>query len=1190
MRRYLLGQLAEGDAEEVELRLLADADLSDRLEAAESELIDQYLEGELPTEERAQFEIYFLKAPERRDDLALTAALRNAARKRASDERPVTHPAISGTRSGARHFFAPVYLKAAAVVIIALGMGLGAWFFVLRRPSDGQAMADLRAAYRDQRLIEARVTGLGYAPLIVTRGAENSKVDQSALRQAELRLLENLRARPDVKARHELGRFYLAGAEFDKAVENLGEALNQRPGDAQIQSDLGAALLGAGQQAAQRNDEGKALALLAESLQHLDDALRSDPNLLEAMYNKALCLQYMKLTEQAKEAWQNYLARDPQSLWGEEARRNLRSLSEQTFSQPGATQLLESFLAAFSERDESRAWQIMSRNREMITGRIIPPQLGHEFVALRLGGAEKRARESLRALVFAGELERQKGGDPYTSELAQYYSAASDDQLRLIYSANENLREGYKLSLDTKYSQALSHFEAARTLYDKARDVWEANLVDYWVGYCLTQLDKVTDSIRLLEELAAFCEARDYRWLQAHAAYWLAVNQSVRGDHSSAIGSYRRSLGLAEAVSDTYLIQKAATDLGAEYADLRQWKSSLGFLYRSLSVGADVGVSPRQALRNFTTAAAALFAFKYYGAAAAMCQEALALDAEESRDPSLNYQLRLNLGRIYVKLRRFEDAVREAGIGMHIAQSAQDATAKRKLMAHAQLQLADIQREAGNCDRALEDYDRAIVLYGEMEFDIYRYAAYKGRLLCSLARDDTASVERDLPHLLHLFERKRAQIREEQNRNSFFDAEQDVYDVAMEYEQGRRDYLKAISYSERARARSLLDALQSEARVIQSGAGQDVVFSTVSSPSDVENIRRRLPPQVRVLMYTVLPTKLLVWNISREDVAAFEREIPAESLEADVARYLDSLKDGATGSGRPLREMSERLYEILLGGVERGLTPGQQICIIPDKFLYRLPFASLVSHTTGRFLIEDHAISYAPSLNVFYRCSELALRRRPSERESVLSIGNPSFDGQSYPNLSNLPAAEREARAVAELYDDATLLVGQQADKARALAAMPSASVVHFAGHYLSNEGSPLQSKMLMSARDSKGPGESVLHAFEILQHRFERARLVVLSACQTEFDTYFGGEGAIGLSRTFIAAGAPLVVASQWPVETAGTAELMVGFHRHRRAGLPTAEALRRAQVEMLRGVNEAYHSPFYWAAFLCVGGYADY
>lgn len=117
-----------------------------------------------------------------------------------------------------------------------------------------------------------------------------------------------------------------------------------------------------------------------------------------------------------------------------------------------------------------------------------------------------------------------------------------------------------------------------------------------------------------------------------------------------------------------------------------------------------------------------------------------------------------------------------------------------------------------------------------------------------------------------------------------------------------------------------------------------------------------------------------------------------------------------------------------------------------------------------------------------------------------------------------------------------------------------------------------------------------MLYANEILRHKFERAKLVVLSACQTGPDKYYSREGAVGLSRSFIEAKIPPVVASQWPVDSNGTADLMLSFYRHRQSGLSTVEALGRAQVEMLRGPDRAYRSPHYWAAFLCVGGYAEY
>ena len=102
----MLGQLVEADEGEVELRLLSDADYADYYEAVENELIDQYLEDALSAEEHIQFEQHFLKAPERRDDLAFSAALRQAAQENLSDRQPAMRPVLPKKRDAERHFWA----------------------------------------------------------------------------------------------------------------------------------------------------------------------------------------------------------------------------------------------------------------------------------------------------------------------------------------------------------------------------------------------------------------------------------------------------------------------------------------------------------------------------------------------------------------------------------------------------------------------------------------------------------------------------------------------------------------------------------------------------------------------------------------------------------------------------------------------------------------------------------------------------------------------------------------------------------------------------------------------------------------------------------------------------------------------------------------------------------------------------
>jgi CHAT domain-containing protein len=75
------------------------------------------------------------------------------------------------------------------------------------------------------------------------------------------------------------------------------------------------------------------------------------------------------------------------------------------------------------------------------------------------------------------------------------------------------------------------------------------------------------------------------------------------------------------------------------------------------------------------------------------------------------------------------------------------------------------------------------------------------------------------------------------------------------------------------------------------------------------------------------------------------------------------------------------------------------------------------------------------------------------------------------------------------------------------------------------------------------------------------------------------------------LASGAPLVVASQWQVDSDATAELMKNFHRYRRQEkMPTAAALRYAQIDMLKSDDSHFRMPYFWAAFAVFGGYTEF
>jgi len=80
-------------------------------------------------------------------------------------------------------------------------------------------------------------------------------------------------------------------------------------------------------------------------------------------------------------------------------------------------------------------------------------------------------------------------------------------------------------------------------------------------------------------------------------------------------------------------------------------------------------------------------------------------------------------------------------------------------------------------------------------------------------------------------------------------------------------------------------------------------------------------------------------------------------------------------------------------------------------------------------------------------------------------------------------------------------------------------------------------------------------------------------------------GEGVYGLRRALVLAGAESQLLSLWKVADAPTRDLMVDFYRRLQRGEGRTEALRQAQLTMLRGAKKSQQHPYFWAAFIQSG-----
>jgi CHAT domain-containing protein len=303
--------------------------------------------------------------------------------------------------------------------------------------------------------------------------------------------------------------------------------------------------------------------------------------------------------------------------------------------------------------------------------------------------------------------------------------------------------------------------------------------------------------------------------------------------------------------------------------------------------------------------------------------------------------------------------------------------------------------------------------------------------------------------------------------------------------------------------------------------------------------------------------------------------------------------DNPSGDPKELPAKAKNLYQILIAPVESFLDKSQYLCIVPDKALNYVPFQALMSPATGRYLIEDYSLGTAPSATIFVAMGASARAKAERSQEQLLSVGNPHFNRTEFETLPDLRSAAMEAKAVSGLYWKNHLLLHDEATETEVRSEIALSDVVHLAMHYVVNDQMEMLSGFPLTPETSGAQNvtDGFLQAYEIQSLRLTRTRLVILSGCQTATGRQYAGEGAMSAARPFMIAGVPAVVATLWPVDSEASAELMIGFHAHRtRDHLPSAEALRRAQIEMARGDDATYQHPYYWSAFQAIGGFTTY
>jgi CHAT domain-containing protein/Tfp pilus assembly protein PilF len=1194
IRQYLLGQLSDDVREQVEKDLVTDDEIYQELLIAEDEMVDEYLDGKLTESDRLAFETHFLATPDRQESFKFGRAFRRYVTGQGDKLAPeISRPKPAHTPKPwhlSRAFFSsPLAIAACALLLVALGFGI--WRVFIRQSPVDQGLIALNLAYRDQRPLESRISSLSYAPF-ETRGGPD-RTDSLALRRAEAILSDPALDASNPATHHALGEVYLAKKQLDEAIKEFDEALKSDQKNARLYSDLGAAWLEKGKEESERNEQGKAAAGFARSFDNLKKAIDLDDNLLPARFNRALCYQLMLLPLQAEAEWREYLKRDPSSPWANEAKNKLKQLEDRKHQTSDSEEkLLPEFRAAFQRADDATAWEIVSQHRDF-SGGPITNALIDNYLDLSAKGQRDQSWQALKELSYVARLEKQRAGDHFVQDLVQQLSISTGQRLASWIEARQLLKLGQDQLIQANSAAAFQSLDKAKTIFELVGATSEAVFVQYPIGHSYLGQKQSDLGLATFDQVVRLAEAHQYKWLMAQALNATANTQIGLTNHSAAIEASERSLLLSKEIGDTTGVIKTTSQLASEYFRLGNYAKSLELHQQSLTAANITTPEPMQLWRNYSTIAQPLEALGLHAAAIEYEKEALRRAEAMKRAVEISRSHSV-LGLLYAGKGNYQEAMRSGEAAIGVAGTIPGERDRQEALAYSMLQLALIYRESGDPGRAIENYDKAITGYRNLDnFGAFSYIAHKGKLLTCIDQPGCGFAADEIKTCMDLFQQYRSNIREASNRLPFFDTEQTIYDIATEYAFAQHNYEQSFEYSEQGRAGVLRELAENKARLIENSSGPDIQLDVPVPVKSFSELQAGIPANAQILQYVVLRDKLIIWLISKTTFVHEEKSVALADLDEITHRYLTTVSSPSTNLIDVARDGSA-LYEILIRPIERELAKDKLLCIVPDKALNYLPFGALVS-APGKYLIDDFKIIMAASATMFVTSSANASQKQNVQNESLLSVGNPRFDRVKFPQLADLPSAENEARQIKRFYDQsrASLLIDDEAVKSRVTAEMKKADVVHLALHSVVDEQSPFRSQLILAGGGSRDGSNNAgaLPAYEIYAAGTPVTRLVVLSACDTGLGRFYNGEGITGLSQTFIAAGVPLVVATLWSVESDATAKLMIEFHRLRKNdNLPTVEALRKAQQHLAHDGNSEHAKPYYWAGFTVNGGYATF
>lgn len=372
-------------------------------------------------------------------------------------------------------------------------------------------------------------------------------------------------------------------------------------------------------------------------------------------------------------------------------------------------------------------------------------------------------------------------------------------------------------------------------------------------------------------------------------------------------------------------------------------------------------------------------------------------------------------------------------------------------------------------------------------------------------------------------------------------------------------------------------------------------FRYANISSSIDDIQVNIPDQTTVIRYIFVGENLaaVVMDKNQKKLISLDYR--------PVQKHIQELQQNWNKEEVVLKQLEE-LYRFLWKPLESSIQ-NQKLIIIPDGQLFNLSFEILTpqkisdySELATKSLLAKHSISYhysslllqKPKSESGFKSNFVAFAPGFIDRmktEYLSGLKDSLYMDRAYLTLIPQPFTLALVKKVKSLFGG-SLYVEDQSTVSRFKESAGSNRIIHIGTHAESNNLSPAFSKLIFS-KESKGesfPEDNSLYAFDIYNIDL-RAKLAVLTACETGKNTFDPGEGMVSLAHAFNYAGSESLLIGLWKIDEKASSIIVEEFYQNLSNGLDKAEALQKAKLHYLTIAKGRELSPDFWAGLILMG-----